>query len=565
MLKQNAGDEYLRWLKMGAKDCSMAWGFKDILADKSQIEDCFGSSITFGTGGLRGVMGVGPNRINTYTIAWASRAVAAYLKEANATTVCIAYDTRQMSKEFAKIATAVFCDEGIRVYFFAEPRPTPMLSFMVKHKGADAGIVITASHNPKEYNGYKVYDSDGGQITDGAAQTILSKMQKIDVLDSLRSIVHDHVLTDDLVDLISHADEMVYFNKLKTIVLRHKLIEKEAAQLCILYTPLHGTGSKVLPHALDMAGFKNVEVVREQQEPNGDFPTCARPNPEEPQAFYLALEQAKRSNPDLVFATDPDCDRIGVASRDSAGKYVLFTGNQVGALLCEYIVSTRKAQELLGKNPVVLKTIVTGDLAKKICRAHGVALFETLTGFKYIAEKVIEWENDRRYHFLFGFEESCGYLAGNFVRDKDAMIAALLIAEMALYHKTEGKTLQDALEDIYRKYGYAADKLVNVDCSGAAGKAAISYLMDWLREQGAFAFPQAPVVYDYSKTLETGLPASNVMKYVTAEGWMVFRPSGTEPKMKIYIHATGSTAEHAEKHLEELLKISNHIRHHCNL
>jgi phosphoglucomutase len=442
------------------------------------------------------------------------------VKESGGESICIAYDTRNNSREFAEFAAETLSANNIKVFMFTSTRPTPMLSFAVRNKSAFGGICITASHNPREYNGYKVYGADGGQITDEAAKRISAHINKYTASAEIPRAPLDAVISLD------DADE-AYYSKVKALVTRDI---SRASELGILYTPLHGSGNIPVRHILTELGFTSLSVVAEQELPDGDFPTVPYPNPEEPETFALALEQAEARGEevDIILATDPDCDRIGVQARDKSGGFKPLTGNQIGALLCEYLVTTDK----LPPNPAVIKTIVTTELARAICEANNVTLAETLTGFKYIGEKIGEWELDKKHSFLLGFEESYGYLAGDFVRDKDAVIAAVLIAEMALYYKLRGMTLHCALAEVFTKYGFAFERLISIALDDMDK---ISAIMQKFR-----AFKHG-TVEDYAAGLR-GLPKSDVVKILFDDkSWLAVRPSGTEPKIKFYLGA-GSEA-----------------------
>jgi phosphoglucomutase len=529
--------EYKRWVRHGI-----------IPDDGADIEARFWKHLSFGTGGLRGIIGMGTNRMNEFVIRRATQGLADYAKEsgAMAKAICIAYDTRNMSREFAEIAAETLCANRIKVYMFTSTRPTPMLSFAVREKKAFGGICITASHNPREYNGYKVYGADGGQITDEAAARISTFINSYDILAERSRMPLDFARENRLFLDLDDADA-VYYKKVKTLVTRKDLVAENAGRLGILYTPLHGSGNIPVRHILGELGFTNLAVVPEQELPDGEFPTVPYPNPEEPETFLIALEQTRKQGAgvDIILATDPDCDRIGVQARLShSDSFAPLTGNQIGALLSDYLITAKKELNSLPKNPAIIKTIVTTELARKICEQNDVTLVETLTGFKYIGEKIGKWEKSRRHSFLFGFEESYGYLAGSFVRDKDAVIAAVLICEMALYYKLKNMTLHCALEALYKKYGKAVEKLISVTLDGADGMEKINAIMTKFR-----AFEGAEKVEDYCTGLR-GLPKSDVVKILFKDdSWLAVRPSGTEPKIKFYLGGSG------EARLQELEKL----------
>jgi phosphoglucomutase len=539
--------------------------------DEAAVKDCFWRHLAFGTGGLRGLMGAGTNRMNIYTVVRATQGLSDYLRAGGGESVCIAYDTRHMSREFAHIAAEVFCGNGIRVFLFSDTRPTPMLSFAVRQKQASAGIVITASHNPKEYNGYKVYGPDGGQITDRAAADILVCINRYEAPGAGKRRPLEESRALGLLCDLDDADE-IYYERVKSLVLRPALLREKADGLRILYTPLHGSGNIPVRRILRELGFSDTETVAEQEQPDGDFPTAPYPNPEDPAVFALAIKRAGETAPDLIFATDPDCDRIGVLARGAAGDFFVLSGNRVGALLCDYILSTRAENGTLSENAAVVKTIVTTELVRAICEAHGAALVDTLTGFKYIGEKIGEWEQNRARTFIFGFEESYGYLAGDFVRDKDAVIAAALIAEMTLYHKSRGRSLADALDALHARYGFTAEKLISVSMRGEEGQEQIAAIMERLRVNVSKLFPgeELIAVEDYRTSLRRDmradaeesipLPKSDVLKFLFADkSWMALRPSGTEPKIKLYIGASGTSKQTAATRLAAMEKLASGI------
>ena len=536
---------------------------KELLAisnNTAEIEDRFYRDLEFGTGGLRGIIAAGTNRMNKYTVSRATQGLAFYLlNKSDGPSVCIAYDTRNKSLEFAEKAVEVFCGTGIKTYLFDTVHPTPMLSYAVRHMKADAGIVITASHNPKEYNGYKVYGPDGGQITDRAAKEILASIDRHDYFSGVKAISLKKAVETGLLKYIGEDVDSHYFEKIRSLSIRKELIAKKADQLKIIYSPLHGSGNVPVRRILKELGFSSVLAVPEQEKPDGNFPTTTYPNPEDPSVFDLAIKMAEKADPDLIFATDPDCDRLGVLVKDDDGKYSVLTGNQTGALLCGYIIRSRRELDMMPDSPAVIKTIVTTDLAREICEKNGVPICDVLTGFKYIGELAENWQNTGKHSFIFGFEESYGYLAGDFVRDKDAVIAAAQIAEMALYYKDKGQTLHQALQSLYTEYGYYAEKLISIVLPGVEGQKRCDEIISNMRENYNEMFEGTPltVVEDYKKSLRTNirsgetekieLPASNVLKFIfDDESWLVLRPSGTEPKVKIYLSARGNCCQEAE-------------------
>ncbi len=529
------------------------------LTDEKEIEDRFYRDLEFGTGGLRGVMGAGTNRMNRYTVGKATAGLGKYLLDTYGTEVCrtrgivIGYDTRNNSEFFSRTAANVLSGMGIHVYLHSNARPTPQLSFSVKFFHALAGIVITASHNPKEYNGYKVYDEFGCQLVPWQAKQVISY---VDVITDYHSI---SFTGDD--SLISMAD--VTDNFVMAVMKQSQYGEKQAKEaLKVVYTPLHGTGNIPVQKALRMDGFTQIEAVAEQVVPDGNFPTVVSPNPEDARALEMGIVQAKRMDADIVLGTDPDCDRVGIAVRNSAGEYQLMTGNQVGALLMKFVLTHTDFRGYL--RPAVVKTVVTSELGADIARKHGITVFSTLTGFKFIGEKITQFEQakregngDRTFDFLFGYEESYGYLAGTHARDKDAVVSALLICEMAAEAKANGKTLLDEMDEIYAEYGYYRDALDSFTLKGKDGTEKIAAMMTELRTSDS-PFEKIASVIDYSKAIDAEpgfgkLPTSNVLKYILNDGsWIAVRPSGTEPKIKIYYSIKAVDKEAAEKKLKEI-------------
>ncbi|MEG1149293.1 MAG: phospho-sugar mutase [Niameybacter sp.] len=519
------------------------------LTDEKEIEDRFYKNLEFGTGGLRGKIAVGSNRMNVHTIGKATQGLATYLLKQKANpSIAIAYDSRNMSKEFADTAASVLSANGVKVFLYPSLRPTPMLSFTVRHLETDAGIVITASHNPKIYNGYKVYGNDGGQITDEAAKEILGFIDETDVFEGVQTIELEVAEEKGLLEYITEEVDKAYYNQVSALSIRKELIEEKAAGLKIIYTPIHGSGNIPVRTMLEKLGYEQVEVVKEQELPDGNFPTAPYPNPEDKKVFELAIEMAKQTEPDLIFGTDPDCDRIGVVVKENATSYKVLTGNQVGILLSDYILNARREMGLLSNQDTIVKTIVTSDMVKPIATHYGTQVMDVLTGFKYIGEKIKEFGETKTNNFVFGYEESYGYLAGEFVRDKDAVIAAVLIAEMALYYKEKGKNLYEALEDLFKQYGYYKEDLISVEMDGKDGQEKIGAILTALRENRPEQVNGVKVatVEDYKLSTRYNclantqeqifLPTSNVMKFILEDGnWFVVRPSGTEPKMKIYL------------------------------
>lgn len=556
-------EKYNDWLESNIVDEKMKDELRAI-KDEKEIEDRFYKDLEFGTGGLRGVIGAGSNRMNIYTVSKATQGFANYLNTRfENPSVAIAYDSRNMSKEFSKAAALTLCANNINVYLYEGLRPTPMLSFAVRHLNCTGGIVVTASHNPKEYNGYKVYDEFGGQVTDEKANIIISEVNKIDSFDKINTVDEEEALAKGLLKYIGEEVDKAYIDSVKGLTIRKELVKENASDLKVIYTPIHGSGNMPVRRILNELGYTGVSVVKEQEMPDGNFPTASYPNPEEPAVFKLALEMAKTENPDVIFATDPDADRIGVVVKDSEGEYRVLTGNQTGLLLTQYILDALKEEGRLPEDGVIIKTIVTTDGAKKIAEAYNIELMEVLTGFKYIGEKIQGFEVNKDKTYIFGFEESYGYLAGDFVRDKDAVIAAMLIAEMTLFYKEKGKSLYDGLVELYEKYGYFKETLVSFELKGKEGSEKISKCIDSLRNENLVEVNGVKVVtkYDYKlgteENISSGdkkeidLPKSKVLKFVLENGaWFVVRPSGTEPKMKAYVAVKGNSLKDSKEKLE---------------
>jgi phosphoglucomutase len=545
------------------------------ISDEKEIEDRFYQDLDFGTGGLRGVIGAGSNRMNIYTVAQATQGFANYLNDNfKDPSVAIAYDSRNMSKEFAKAAALNLCANNIKVYLYESLRPTPVLSFTVRELKCSGGIVVTASHNPKIYNGYKVYDEFGGQVTDEKAKIIIGCVKEVDDFSKTKNIDENVALEKGLLNYIGEDVDKIYYEKVKGLTIRTDLVKEKASNLNVIYTPIHGSGNVPVRAVLKELGYSNVKVVKEQEAPDGNFPTASYPNPENPDVFELALEMAKTENPDVIFGTDPDCDRIGLVVKDSTGEYKVLTGNQTGLLLTHYILSSMKETNKLPQNGVVIKTIVTTEGARSIAEDFDIELMDVLTGFKYIGEKIREFEDAGDRTYLFGFEESYGYLAGNFVRDKDAVIASMLVCEMCLYYKEQGKSIYNALIDLYEKYGYFKETLVSLELKGKEGQEKIASCIEALRNNPVSEVDDVKIVtrLDYKLSIEENtvnntkatidLPKSNVLKYILEDGsYFVVRPSGTEPKMKIYLAVKSSSLDNAETDIatfkEKVMEIIN--------
>ena len=534
------------------------------ISDEKEIEDRFYKDLEFGTGGLRGVIGAGTNRMNIYTVSQATQGFADYLnRNFDAPKVAIAYDSRNMSDEFAKAAALTLCANDIKVFLYESLRPTPVLSFAVRELNCEGGIVITASHNPKIYNGYKAYDEFGCQLTDDKAGQVIDCVSKVSDFSMIKSISEEEALNKGLLVYVGEDLDKAYIERVKGLTIRKELVNEKAKDLKVIYTPIHGSGNVPVRRVLKELGYENVKVVKEQELPDGNFPTAPYPNPEDPKVFELALEMAKSEMPDIIFGTDPDCDRIGVVV-NAGNQFKVLTGNQTGLLLTEYVLSSLKETNKLPSNGVVIKTIVTTEGARKIAEAYGVELMDVLTGFKYIGEKIREFEVNKDKTYLFGFEESYGYLAGDFVRDKDAVIASMLIAEMTLYYKEQGMTLYEALIKLYEKYGFFKEELISIELKGKEGQEKIASCIDALRNSTIESIGNTKVAikYDYKLSKENDLingevkeiklPKSNVLKFILENGSsFVVRPSGTEPKMKVYLAVRGNSLEDSDVKISE--------------
>lgn len=522
------------------------------ITDKKEIEDRFYKDLEFGTGGLRGIMGAGANRMNKYTVGKATKGLCEYLKNefAGEKSVVIAYDSRNNSKAFAECAAEVLCYNGIKTFLFEEIMPTPVLSFSVKYLNCNAGIVITASHNPKEYNGYKVYDKYGCQLVPQYADKVISYINNVKDIKSVKHMNLNMALSNGYLTYIGDEVLNSYISEVEKMA-----VYKEASDLKIVYTPLHGTGNIPVRKVLSDMSF-DVSVVKEQAVADGNFTTVRSPNPEEKDALNMALEQAKRANADLVIGTDPDCDRVGVGVLHN-GEYTLLTGNQTGALLVDFYLKFKK--QSLNPKSTLVKTIVTNDLGAEIARKNGLNVVETLTGFKYIGDQITKYEKTGENEFLIGYEESYGYLVGTYARDKDAVVASMLICEMAAYYKKNKMTLVDALNVLYSEYGFYLDALDSFVLKGKDGASRIKNIMSYFRANKATVFPNITDVKDYSTGIGD-LPKSNVLKFFLKGGsWIAVRPSGTEPKLKMYYSVRGIDSSSCERSLQNIRTIINGI------
>jgi phosphoglucomutase len=564
-IKMNYMNQFHKWLSSPVVDYNTKQELLNIQQNPKEIEERFYRELSFGTGGLRGIIGAGTNRINKYVVRRATQGVVNYLisnsLNSENRSVVVAYDSRHYSDIFALEAALVLAANNFKAYLFDSLRPTPMLSYSVRYLNCCAGIVITASHNPSEYNGYKVYNSDGGQITLDMANKITEEIKKLDMFSDIRTTDEQEAIAKELLVYIGKQVDEAYLSKVVNLSLRKDTAVK-AKDFRIVYTPLHGTGLIPIKKALELLGYQNVYFVKSQIKPDGNFPTVKSPNPEEREALKEGINLAIEIDADIVLGTDPDCDRIGVAVKKSNKDYQVLTGNQIGALLTEYIVSSKNN---INSRDAIIKTIVTSDLGAKIGRSYGATIFNTLTGFKFIGEKIKEFEESGEYDFLFGYEESYGYLAGTFVRDKDAVIASVLIVEMAAHYKQNGISLLEAMENIYEKYGYYYDFLESFTFKGSEGQKKINNIIKKFRKQELLLelFDDISTIEDYGlqtryffetdKIELINLPKSDVIKVFFKDGsWFAVRPSGTEPKLKIYYSTVGNSSDASIKVMNKL-------------
>ncbi len=547
---------YRKWLEDPYFDAETKAELKAVENDEKEIKERFYKELEFGTAGLRGIIGAGTNRMNIYVVRKTTQGLANYIKLVGKEDkgVAVAYDSRNMSPEFAREAALCLAANGIKAYIFESLRPTPELSFALRHLGCAAGINITASHNPPEYNGYKVYWEDGAQITPPHDSGIMDEVQKVTDYDQVFTMDEEAAIAQGKYQVIGREVDDAYMEELKKQVLHMDAVEAEGRNLKIVYTPLHGTGNLPARRILKELGFENVYVVPEQELPDGNFPTVSYPNPEADEAFTLGLELAEKVDADLVLATDPDADRLGVRVKDKDGVYHTLTGNMSGCLLADYEIGQRKELKGLPEDGVLIKTIVTTNLANAIARGYGIQLIEVLTGFKFIGQQILGFEQGKKGEYLFGFEESYGCLIGTYARDKDAIVAVMALCEAAAYYKTKGKTLWDAMVDLYEKYGYYKDDIQSITLKGIEGLEKIQNIMNLLRKEAPKEIGgyQVMVARDYQKGTG-GLPKSNVLYYeLTDDAWVCVRPSGTEPKVKFYYGIKGSSLEDAEEKSSKL-------------
>lgn len=565
----NSFEKYNFWCTDKYFDVNTQKELISIKDDQKEINDRFYKDLEFGTGGLRGVLGAGSNRMNIYTVRKATQGIAQYINNKVSTnkSVAIAFDSRNMSKEFAKETALCFNANGIKTYLFDSLRPTPELSFAVRFLNCTAGIVITASHNPAKYNGYKVYWSDGCQITPPLDKELIDCVNQINDYNTIKTMDEESAKANGLFNIIGEEIDNEFINKIKDITFTSENLDKEKESLKIVYTPLHGAGNNSVLRILEESGFKNVYPVKEQQTPDGNFPTVVSPNPEEPSAFEYALNLAKEKDADIVLATDPDADRLGVYAKDSTGAYKSFNGNMIASMMSEYILSQLSKSNKLPENPVIVKTIVTTNMIDAIARNYNAETEEVLTGFKYIGEKITSYEKDNSKNYVFGAEESYGYLADTYVRDKDAVSSVKLLCEMCAYYRKQGKTLCDVIEQMYKTYGYFKEDLSYIVMEGLEGAQKIDNIMKSVRKDTPKTIGNQKVItikdyyilkevnYETNTESEISLNKSNVL-YFTFENDSFFclRPSGTEPKIKLYTGVKADSPQQADEIIEDIKK-----------
>ena len=561
-------EEYKKWCESPEFDEETKKELLAIKDDEKEIEDRFYQELEFGTAGLRGVIGAGTNRMNKYTVGKATQGLANYILEQGTENkgVAISYDSRRMSKEFSMQTALILNANGIKTYLFENLRPVPELSYDVRELGCTAGVMITASHNPPKYNGYKVYWDDGSQIVSPRDKEIIAKVRAVESYSEIKETTREEAEAKGLFNVIGTEMDDKYLSVLKSKVLNPEIVKEEGKTLKVVYTPLHGTGNTVAERLLNEIGLENVYVVPEQKDPDGEFPTVSYPNPEDKKAFKLALELAEKVDADVVLATDPDADRLGIFAKDTkTGKYMEYTGNMSALLIAEYRISQMKEKGILPENGMFITTIVSSDLAKAIAKNYNLKCFEVLTGFKNIGAIMRMAEETKKYEYVFGFEESYGCLIGDYARDKDGIAAVMALCEAACYYKSKGKTLWDAMEDIYKKYGYYKETQVSIVLEGSSGAAKIKEMMTNMRNTPVEKIGEYKVLIfkDIEKDIvkdmvtgeisKTGLPTSNVLYYeLEDDSWCCVRPSGTEPKIKLYMGIKGSSDEDAKIKLEKL-------------
>ncbi|EMY8533627.1 phospho-sugar mutase [Bacillus paranthracis] len=562
----NWKQEFSRWLSYAQLDAELKEQLENMKQDEKKIEDSFYKNLEFGTGGMRGELGAGTNRLNVYTVRKATKGLASFIEklgeEAKKRGVVVAYDSRHKSPEFAMEVAATLGAHGITTYVFESLRPTPVLSFAVRYLHTVSGIVLTASHNPPEYNGYKVYGEDGGQLPPKEADELISYVNAVEDELTVEVANVEQLKADGLLHIIGQEVDDAYAAELNNVIINKEMVEKAGKDLKIVFTPLHGTSNISVRRGLKEVGFTDVTVVKEQELPDPNFSTVKSPNPEEHAAFEYAIRDGEKVGADVLIATDPDADRLGVAVRNHDGEFQVLTGNQTGALMLDYLLSQKKENGTLPENGVVLKTIVTSEIGRTIAKAYGLDTIDTLTGFKFIGEKIRQYEESGQYEFQFGYEESYGYLIRPFCRDKDAVQSVLFACEVAAYYKSQGKTLYDGLLEVFEKYGFFREDLVSLTLKGKDGAEKIQEMMATFRENPPKEVAGLTVVAveDYKASIVTSLqdghkeeihlPKSNVLKYQLEDGsWFCLRPSGTEPKIKFYFGVKDSSLQNSEQKL----------------
>ncbi|WP_211749613.1 phospho-sugar mutase [Paenibacillus sp. Marseille-Q4541] len=562
MLSETAERALAQWLGDPSIDDETKRELEQLSGDSKEIEDRFYRELEFGTGGLRGVIGAGSNRINRYTVGKATQGFARYIKEGHSgegrPSVVIAHDSRHFSPEFALEAALVLAANGIVAKLFTALRPTPQLSFSVRHLQATGGIVITASHNPPEYNGYKVYNASGGQLVPDEAERVIQYIQDVTSLTEVKKLTQAEAEAEGLLVWLGDAEDEAFIETVASeSINRDRIAAEYSKDFNIVFTPLHGTGNFPVTKVLERIGFNHLHIVPEQAEPDANFSTVKSPNPEEREAFTLAMKLGEEVNADILIGTDPDADRMGAVVKDKEGKYFVLSGNQSGAIMTHYLLGQLKERGQLPSNSAVVKTIVTSEMGAVIAKHYGAEVFNTLTGFKYIGEKMDAFESTGSHTYLFGYEESYGYLAGNYARDKDAVLAAMLICEAAAYYKSLGKTLYDVLQELYEQFGYFLENLQSRTLKGKDGVAQIQAIMtDWRTSvPQEIAGIKIQEVLDYSTGIDD-LPKENVLKFILEDGsWFCLRPSGTEPKIKVYFAVQGKDNEDAHARIQRLVDV----------
>ena len=560
---------YENWLNDDYFDVKTKEELINIKDDEKEIEDRFYKDLEFGTGGLRGIIGAGTNRVNIYTISKATQGLADYILDQKEYTkekgVAIGYDSRFMSQEFAEITALVLNGNGIKTYLFDELRPTPMVSFAIRELGCIAGVVITASHNPPEYNGYKIYGEDGGQVPFPKDTEIIAYVNNVKDFKTIKKLDKDKAIKEGLFNIIGKEIDEKYDENVLKQLLNKEVIEK-ASDLKIVYTPIHGTGNKPVRRILEKAGFKNVNIVKEQELPDCNFSTVSYPNPEDPNAFKLALKLADEIDADIIVGTDPDADRVGTVVKNNNGEYVILSGNMIGVLLTEYILSQKQQEGTLSKKGAIISTVVSSNMTEKIAKNYNIDYFNVLTGFKFIGEKIKQFEQTNCNEYIFGFEESYGCLAGTYARDKDAVVATMLTCELAAFYKTKDMTLYEGLQEVYKKYGYFKEDIKSITLKGIDGLKDMDKIMTYLRTSSPSNVNGAEVIEirDYklgeiknlvdNSVSNTNLPKSNVLYFTLSDkSWFCVRPSGTEPKIKIYFGVEEDSNDAADNKLKSLI------------